>query len=77
MMSNKEEQFTIFSKEISESLAGKRELVISGKVPPLLYTAVKKAIDGHHYKTLNDIVEEAILEKIIKIEWDKVKNAGE
>ena len=77
MIVEQDEQFSVFSKEIAESLAGKRELVVSGKVPPLLYTAVKKAIDGSRYATMNDLVEEAILEKIIRIEWDKAKNVGE
>ena len=77
MTSSEKSEFSEFRSQMKEELGGKREITLSGKVSTQLNRRVRGAIDGKKYATLNDIVEEAILEKIIKIEWDKVKNAGE
>ena len=39
---------------------GKRGPVICGKVPQKLYDAARDLIDGVEFKTMNDVVEEAI-----------------
>ena len=57
--------------------SGPRKIVLCGKVAKPLSDKVRELIKEGKYVTLNDFVEEAILEKVIKIEWDKVKNAGE
>lgn len=70
-------EFLNFSKKIHMNLTGKREITLCGKVSSLTNCKVRSFIDGKRYATLNDFVEEAILEKIAKIEWDKARSKGE
>lgn len=39
---------------------GPRELVVSGKVSVELYDSARNLIDGINYRTMNDVVEDAL-----------------
>ena len=50
------------------AMKGKRETVICGKVSPELIYRCKKMIDGDNLKTINDVVEESLINYTWKYE---------
>ncbi len=69
-------EFADFKKEIKTTYAGKRVVVVSGKIPEVLYSRVREVMKVRNYKSMNDFIEEVILDKIARIEWAKVKREG-
>lgn len=64
----------VFGDALRSSLSGKREKVVCAKVSNLLNEKVRKIVeDDERYQTLNDFVEEAVLDKVIEIEMKNGK----
>ena len=69
-------EFGEFRKEIKRIYSGKRERVVSAKISPRLHREILSVLEERHYKTMNDFIEEALLDKIARIEWAKANAEG-
>ena len=63
-----------FGDALRSSLSGMREKVVCAKVSNLLNEKIRKIVEeDERYQTLNDFVEEAVLDKVIEIEMKNGK----
>lgn len=54
--------------EVRKTFIGKREKVVCAKVSLVLSEAVKKIVgENERYQTINDLVEEAVIDKVVAI----------
>jgi len=73
---NSVEDFVSFEELKKHEYTGKRENVVCGKISAKLNEAIRQEIGKDHYGSLNDFVEEAVMEKMIRINWAKIDNGG-
>lgn len=59
--------------EVARTYLGKREKVVSARITPKLRDKVEKTMAAYDYQTMNDFIEDALVEKIAIIEWTKAK----
>lgn len=69
-------EFREFRKEISKIYSGKRERVVCAKISPKLQRKIRTVMEERHYKTMNDFIEEALMDKIARIEWTRINAEG-
>ena len=63
--------------EARKAFVGRREKVVCAKVSPVLSEAVKRIVEeNERYQTINDLVEEAVIDKVIAIERITEKQEG-
>ena len=63
------ESFEIYLEKQKEGLLSHRERVVCGKVSEALYDRVKGMVLDGTYKTMNDLVEEAVLLVVVENAW--------
>ncbi len=60
------------------AFAGKREKVVCGKISSKLNDIIRKIIEeSERYQTMNDFVEEAVLDKVMEIMRSEGTEGGE
>lgn len=59
-----------------EDLFWKEGGVVCAKISPKLQRKIRTVMEERHYKTMNDFIEESLMDKIARIEWTRINAEG-